>query len=228
MKEIKNKKKFFTDLIKLAISMEKSGHPILDARWETDGSPNDVGWQGTPRNHCYRRTYYRFCQELVRALKPALVVELGIDEGDCSGHFANGCPDTLVIGVDVHKDDERPSNRCRYIQSNFSNFKYLRGWTWDKVNEVASHGKIDILFIDSWHEYEYMAKDWNDYAPLLADNAIVLVDDLPMKPVKRAFDEIPAEFVMIDDTMSQVNVIGILMGVDKNFKFNFEKQAYMP
>lgn len=37
---------------------------------------------------------------------------------------------------------------------------------------------IDILFIDSWHQYEYAVRDWNDYSPLLSSPALVICDDI--------------------------------------------------
>jgi len=38
--------------------------------------------------------------------------------------------------------------------------------------------KIDILFIDSWHEGRYFKRDWDHYSPLLANPALVICDDV--------------------------------------------------
>ena len=37
---------------------------------------------------------------------------------------------------------------------------------------------IDILFIDSWHEYNQAKKDWESYKPLLSDEALIICDDI--------------------------------------------------
>jgi predicted O-methyltransferase YrrM len=204
----------FQQLVEDAKTRTSSGHPFLDERWRTCPEA--------------RRPYYRLCQQIAQFTKPKLIVELGIDQGDCCAHWASGNPTTQVLGVDVHKDSEAPSLQCRRAEATFSNFKYLRGWTWDKVDEVRAYGPIDILYIDSWHEYDYMAKDWNDYAPLLADNHIVLVDDLQFGQISHAFNEIPAKERYIDRTMNEPCPFGILLGVDKNYRFKHAKRDFMP
>jgi hypothetical protein len=65
------------------------------------------------------------------------------------------------------------------VAQHYVNMFYFQGWTWDKVPEVRALGKkIDILFIDSWHQYEYAMRDWNDYKPLLNIPALVICDDI--------------------------------------------------
>lgn len=225
MLKIDKPQEFFMALIEKAKNMTSSGHQMLDARWESEGIDK--------RNSHYRRPYYRFCQELVKTTKPGLVVELGIDEGDCSGHFASGNSKTTVLGVDVHKDNEYPSQRCRMMETQFPNFKYLRGWTWDRLEDVKKFPPIDILYIDSWHSYDYFSKDWNDYAPLLNNYSIVLVDDLYSSddelggPLK-AWNQIQAEWKYIDHTMNPAVPFGIMINPNKNFKLKYTKQSYMP
>lgn len=219
MREVKDGQILFNNLVNYAKAATKSGHPYLDNRYETE-----------PKS---RRPYYRFCQELVRQVEPKLVVELGIDEGDCCGHWASGSANTQVLGVDVHKDNEYPADRCKDVEKQFSNFKYLRGWTWARVNDVKAYGSIDILYIDSWHEYPYAAYDFNLYAPLLADNHIVLIDDLhfganesPPGGVLKFFNEIPAKQKFVDHTMNPAVPFGMLVGINKNYKFKFSKKDY--
>lgn len=218
MKPINDAKQFVADLVEYALSATSSGHPFLDDRWLIDGN----------RNECYRRPYYRLCQEMVRRLQPKLVVELGIDEGDCCGHSASGDPNATVLGVDIHKDWESPSERCRLVERQFPNFKYLRGWTWEKVGEVKSYGPIDILFIDSWHEYDYFARDWNDYAPLCAAHNIVMVDDLQFGGVGTAYSTIPCRYKADFLDLNPGSYFGIMIDVDRDFKFNYDKRDYMP
>ena len=207
-------------LIEKAKTMTNSGHPHLDRRWTSEGPDG--------RNKHYRRPYYRFCMELARAIKPNVVVELGIDESDCSGHFAFGCPTAAVYGVDVHKDGEEPSLRCRETEKQFPNFKYLRGWTWDKLETLKSLNiTIDILFIDSWHEYDYFAKDWNDYTQLITNKSIILVDDLHMTGIGNAFNKIPGN-KYIDKSMNPAVPFGILLEPDVGFRFEHKKMEYMP
>ncbi len=218
------------DLIDRSVNLTESGHPFLDARWKEEGKFG--------RNKHYRRQYYRFCQQLAKEANPRLVVELGIDEGDCCAHWASGNPKTLVAGVDVHKDwhpgmqQVNPVERCQHIEKLFPNFTYLRGWTWEMIPEVKKLGAIDILYIDSWHEYDYLARDWNDYAPLLNDYSIVIIDDLNMTGIDPAFNEIPGEFKIKNKSLRpqypDQPTFGIIINPDKSFRFTYTKRDYMP
>ncbi len=210
------KKTTLADLKRLvgqATSITSSGHPFLDERWLSDAEP---------RNAHYRRQYYRFCQLLTKELKPGLVVELGIDEGDCCGHFASGNPETQVIGIDIHKDDERPSQRCRKVEQLFPNFKYVRDWTWSGIKQVKA--PIDVLFIDSWHEEDYFARDWNDYSKLLRPGSVVLIDDLNTIPL--GWDALPYE-KHAEDRLNH-GPIGMFVYDGKSFELPCKPMLYMP
>lgn len=202
-----------------AKTLEKSGHPFLDRRWEGKGPDG--------RNHCYRRPYYRFCMLLARVVKPDLIVELGIDEGDCCGHWAHGAPEAAVVGVDIHKDGEPPSVIAMEVEAQFLNFTYVRKWTWDAVKDLEPETVIDILFIDSWHTEDYFARDWNDWSPYLQKGSIVVVDDLHMHALRKSFEKLPGE-LHIDHTMNPAIPIGILFYDGTPLELPYEKQDFMP
>jgi hypothetical protein len=93
-------------------------------------------------------------------------VELGGWQGTAAAHFAAGWPEGIVVSIDHHGDPGDEENKARMLEvaQHYVNMFYFQGWTWDKVPEVRALGKkIDILFIDSWHQYEYAMRDWNDY-----------------------------------------------------------------
>ncbi len=208
------------DLMAQARALTKSGHPFLDAFWETEGADG--------RNACYRRPYYRFNQLLAHRTKPELIVELGIDEGVSCGHFAFGCPTAKVIGVDIHKDGEAPSVKCRNVAAAFPNFNYVRAWTWDGLKTIKALNKpIDILFIDSWHEFDYFARDWNDYSPLLRVGSLVLVDDLQMPEISTGFNQLPGE-KYVDHTMNQAVPMGVMIYDGKDVKLTYKHRDFMP
>jgi hypothetical protein len=110
----------------------------------------------------------------------------------------------------------------------FPNFVYLRGWTWDKLSEVKKYGKIDILYIDSWHEYDYFARDWNDYAPLLSEESILLVDDLQNPGVLKGFKEIPGRDRLINFSMNPAIPFGVTLQPDRRCVLPFKRQDFMP
>lgn len=124
--------------------------------------------------------YYSIFYHLAKQLQPDFTVELGAWEGTaaaCLASYQKG----LVVTIDHHGDpgDELNEEKCCEAAKEYSNLTYIKGWTWDVIDTVKSFNRpIDILFIDSWHQYEYAIKDWNLYSPLLADNALVICDDL--------------------------------------------------
>jgi len=151
---------------------------------------------------------------LARLVRPGLIVELGIDEGDCCGHWAFGAPEATVLGVDVHKDGEAPSVIARGVATTFPNFTYHRDWSWQAIQKLGpwlqARGGIDILFIDSWHEYDYFARDWNDWSPYLKQDGIVLVDDLQLGDIPQGFMSLPGE-KFSDSTMNPAVPLGVML-----------------
>lgn len=200
-----------------APKQEKSGHPWLDRRWAPDGHPN------------YRRNYYRFCTALARYTQPRSVVELGVDQGDCCGHWAFGCPSATVVGVDIHKDWEEPSLITQQTANQFPNFKYVRDWTWNAVPTVAKlAAPIDILFIDSWHEPDYLIRDWNDYHKLLHPGSIVLVDDLALEGIEGVFKQFPGEKLICEQWMDLGLRLGVFVFPGGEHSLPYKPMPFMP
>jgi predicted O-methyltransferase YrrM len=146
-----------------------TGDPFLDARW--DAHVAQFG-HGVP--------YWRFFHQLCQALEPGLAVELGAWQATCAAHMAAGGAATVAT-IDHHSDPGDDVNERLSLEAaqRYAGLFYLKGWTWDRVDDVRALGKpIDLLFIDSWHQYDYARRDWETYAPLLATPALVACDDL--------------------------------------------------
>lgn len=127
------------------------------------------------------RPYYRLFYHLAKRLQPGFIVELGGWQGTAAAHFAAGNPQATVITIDHHTDPGDEAHREKMIEASgqYKNMIYLRGWTWDVVDYVRSFEKpLEILFIDSWHDYEHAKRDWELYSPLLSSPALVICDDI--------------------------------------------------
>lgn len=150
-----------------------ASHPIgdsfLDSRYQ-----NQIDETGNPSE------YYRYFYYLTKAFQPRLTVELGGWQGTAAAHLAAGYPDGQVISIDHHTDPGDEIHQGKMIEATreYKNLVYIQGWTWDVIDQVREYGEIDILFIDSWHDYEHAMRDWNDYQHLLADEALVICDDI--------------------------------------------------
>ena len=145
--------------------------------------------------------YYSLFYRLSDWFRPSLVVELGSWRAYAAAHFAEPVPDCQVITIDIHKDDEVAMLRTIMVASEMENVTYLREWTWDAGQIVEDFMKsrnisIDILYIDAWHEYKYVKREWEVYEPLLSDEALVIMDDLFDAPgcsegMVQFWDEVP-------------------------------------
>ena len=123
--------------------------------------------------------YYSVFCALAYDLHPTFVVELGSWRGFAAAGFALGHSKARVVTIDIHREDKIAQQRCIQIAKDIPNMTYINAWTWDAVTDVEAIGyPIDILFIDAWHEYQYAKKEWDLYSPLLADNALVICDDV--------------------------------------------------
>jgi predicted O-methyltransferase YrrM len=167
---------------------KKTGVQFIDTRVEEMRNP-----QGSVAD------YYSFFFELTKKYKPEVVVELGAWQGTSAACFAAGNPDGTVITVDHHTDpgDQENKQKTLQAQERFKNLTYCQGWTCDqlyeeekdkhsikgenaftKVKKALNGRKIDVLFIDSWHEYTQAVKDWEAYKPLLNSPCLVICDDI--------------------------------------------------
>ncbi len=192
-------------------SFSPTHHPLLDIRYEYHNRVKRTDeWP-----------YYRFFYHLAMTFRPKLTVELGGYQGTGAGHFAAGNPDGLVVTIDHHTDpgDEVNKEKMLEIVNEFQNVRYLQGWTIPQVaaeqygqhalgnapsayETVRDMGRgIDILFIDSWHVYEYAVLDWEAYRLLLNSPAIVICDDIvdgeqagsPISGMMRFWNELEGE-----------------------------------
>ncbi len=160
---------------------------FLDSRWD---EPQN-------KTHLYYRLFYR----LAKYLQPNFVVELGGWQGSAAAHFAAGYLKGIVVTIDHHTDAGDEINKARMLEAEteYSNLHYIQGWTNDdlayreKGNHALGdapsamlslmalpgyHSSIDILFVDSWHQYEEAMMDWRAYQPLLASPSLVICDDM--------------------------------------------------
>lgn len=209
-------------LIKQALQEKPTGDDWLDARYDEQALP--------PVGHT--QPYYRLFYLLAQKLKPVTVVELGGWQGTAAAHFAAGAPEAKVITIDHHSDPGDEFNQAKMLDvvRQYPNVNYLQGWTtpgyeeehhkgavsvFEDVKQILGADKIDILFVDSWHEGRYLKRDVDHYFPLLASSALVIVDDVfdseHFVDMIATFNALPGEKFINDQVHS-----GIPMGFIKH------------
>jgi predicted O-methyltransferase YrrM len=155
-------------LVEQSLKEEPMGDAWLDSRY------NEQVWY-TGHTQPYYRLFYYIAQQL----RPGFSVELGSWQATAAAHLAMGNPTGWVITIDIHREDLKAKERAEEAAAHLPNLVYINKWTWDAVHDVKAPGKaIDILFVDAWHDYQYVTKEWELYEPLLADVALVICDDI--------------------------------------------------
>src|SRR5215469_2530017 len=107
-----------------------------------------------------------FANDLVAALRPRLLVELGTHYGEsyfgfCQAVEENGVPCSCVA-VDDWKGDEHAGfydesvfrEVNQYNSENYARFSTLLRTTFEKALEKVSDGSVDLLHLDGLHTYE--------------------------------------------------------------------------
>lgn len=118
--------------------------------------------------------YLRFLHLIVKEYRPRLAVELGVYLGTATGHMASADPDVPVIGVDLKLHE-----RAREVAAHYRNITLIEGDSAESAPRVAATGlPVGLLFLDTEHDGDTPRREFEAYRGLLADEAIVCVDDL--------------------------------------------------
>jgi len=180
------------------------GIPFIDARLDEYQAKYNGGFP-----------YYAAFRDLVAALKPGMVLEIGAWQGTSAAAFAAGHAETRVVTIDHHSDPGDDVNRERTLEALkvYPNLSYLQGCSTEKVHalkegtecaypwvvEFLEGRQIDILFIDGWHGGEFARADFDTYAPHLSPGALVICDDIlngdsaAIFDMRKFWDDLPSE-----------------------------------
>tara|TARA_Y100000591_G_C21591064_1_gene573166 strand:- start:3 stop:638 length:636 start_codon:yes stop_codon:yes gene_type:complete len=113
---------------------------------------------------------------LVKDLKNINILELGVREGISSKKFLEICNQNngKLVSIDID-DCSKVSNdkRWTFIHSSDDNFEIV-----DK--EINS--KLDLIYIDSYHEPNHVEKVFNHYYNYLKIGGICVIDDISWLP----------------------------------------------
>ncbi|MFC7138728.1 class I SAM-dependent methyltransferase [Halosimplex aquaticum] len=119
---------------------------------------------------------------------PETVVELGVRGGESTFVFERVArlADADLVSVDVDPTTyDGDYDRWRFVQSDDVAFaERFADWS-------AEHGvdpAIDVLFVDTSHEYEHTVAEIEAWFPHLAEDAVVLFHDTNMRRVYRRAD----------------------------------------
>ena len=146
--------------------------------------PHGVGnWSG----------HIPFACDLVSALRPSLLVELGTHLGEsyfafCQAIAESGAP-CSAYAIDTWRGDEHTGaygeevftevdawNRERY-----TGFSHLLRTSFEEAAARFEPGTIDLLHIDGLHTYEAVGRDFRTWWPRIKPGGVVLLHDIAMR-----------------------------------------------
>lgn len=126
---------------------------------------------------------------LVHTLRPQLIVELGVLQGDsyctfCQATQAAGL-ESQCFGVDTWAGDEHtgPYTETVYAELKayhdplYGHFSTLLRQMFDDALPRFKNGSVDLLHIDGLHTYDAVRHDFETWRPKLSDRAVVLFHD---------------------------------------------------
>lgn len=129
-----------------------------------------------------------FAMWLVRAMKPARIVELGCHHGFsyfamCEAVKAAGLP-TSCFAVDTWTGDEHSGFYDESVYETivaenrqYESFSKLLRKTFAEALEDVEDGSVDLLHVDGRHFYEDVREDFESWIPKLSNSAVVLFHD---------------------------------------------------
>jgi cephalosporin hydroxylase len=147
--------------------------------------------------------------------KPKLIVELGVDVGHSTFVFERVAKLTgsKLVGVDTENCSKASDwNKWLFVQKDDISFaKEFRKWCLKKGIKPV----IDVLFIDTSHEYEHTVKEIKAWFPFLSENAKVFFHDTNLREVYSNKDG--------SKGLAWDNKRGVIRALEKYFRTSFDE-----
>jgi hypothetical protein len=138
-------------------------------------------------------SHLHFAYDLVAVMKPALLVELGVDRGESYFAFCQAAAEnqtgTRCFGIDTWRGDQHSGgydettfaqvteNNCAHYES-FSNL--LRS-NFDEALTQFADASIDVLHLDALHTETAVRHDVESWLPKLRTGGVLLLHDVRVR-----------------------------------------------
>ena len=134
-----------------------------------------------------------FAFDLVAALRPAVIVELGTHSGESYFAFCQAVhenkTDSRSYAVDLWQGDEHAGRYgeevfqsvTRHNARHYTDFSQLLRESFDVAARQFSEGSIDLLHIDGLHTLEAVRHDFQQWAPKVRSGGVILLHDTAVR-----------------------------------------------
>ena len=111
-------------------------------------------------------------KDYLNLLNKPVILEFGVRHGVSTEFFLNICEKNngFLYSVDIDDSSKKFNSNCwQFIHGRDDNFELV---------ERFIPKKIDLIYIDSFHDAEHVAKIFYHYYPFLKKDGILLIDDV--------------------------------------------------
>ena len=151
-----------------------------------------------------------FASDLVGALRPSLLVELGTHYGEsyftfCQSAVEHGIS-CLCYAVDHWRGEEHSEQYgdevfrevSTYNKQNYRDFSYLLRTSFDDARAQFGNETVDLLHIDGLHTFDAVRHDFESWLPKVKRGGVILLHDIAVRHgdfgVWRLWEQLAAEF----------------------------------
>ena len=153
-------------------------------------------------------SHLHFAYDLVATLRPAVLVELGVDRGESYFAFCQSAAEnqtgTRCFGIDTWRGDQQAGGYdettfaevSEHNRSHYAGFSTLVRSGFDDALGQFDPGSIDLLHIDGLHTETAVRHDVDSWLPKLRPGGILLLHDVDVRTrefgVWKIWDELQA------------------------------------
>lgn len=153
-------------------------------------------------------SHLHFAYDLVATLRPAVLVELGVDRGESYFAFCQSAAEnqtaTRCFGIDTWRGDRHAGgyDETTFVQvsehnrANYENFSTLIRSDFDAALSQFEAGGIDVLHIDGLHTEAAVRHDLDSWLPKVRPGGILLLHDVDVRSKEfgawKVWDELKA------------------------------------
>lgn len=131
-----------------------------------------------------------FAHDLVKAVSPKIIVELGVHYGDSYFTLCQSVKENHLkcqcYGIDTWQGEEHSGfygeevwqTVKKYNDEHYSSFSNLIRQTFESAVCDFEEGSIDILHIDGLHTYEAVKSDFFSWIPKVSPDGVILLHDI--------------------------------------------------
>ena len=117
--------------------------------------------------------------DYLKSVTEPVILEFGVRYGQSTQLFLEICEKNngFLYSVDVDDTSKKfNSKKWKFIHGRDDNFELIESYI---------PKKIDLIYIDSFHDAEHVAKIFFHYYPFLKDNGCLIIDDISWLPYSK-------------------------------------------